>query len=739
MPEADDSVPPDRKLEYLKRQLDELAGENFRMEYTISSLRLDLQKKRAGFALLVHLQQLIGTHPDLDGFYQSVMEGINATLVMDRTVIFASTGRKNHFRVSHWLGFKEPEGAKLAASTIVFPPGFADEGNVLLVNKGAAPTPLSETLRRMLDLPYFICLPVLAEGRPPGLLLSGRCKEAWPIYPPLNQADVDTLTAIVGHISASVRSERIRVLEEIDRFKTRFFANVSHEFRTPLTLTLGPLEDLRDGRHGPLPESAARQVQLAHRNASRVLDLVNQILELARLESGRLSLETERFDLAAFLRDVSRQFISAAERRSISFSVQLPEEPLCIHADPRRLGSVFSNLLSNALKFTPKGGAVRIGLAADAETARITVRDSGPGIPAHILPHLFERFSPIEASSDWAHPGVGIGLSLVRELVELHGGAVRVESDWGFGSTFTVELPVETARLQPGLSSDKGSDATFALPEVALPSPDDPIWDDDPADDDRTTVLVVEDNADVRLHIRGHLSDVYRIIEAANGEQGLQKARECVPDLVVADVMMPGMDGLTLCRRLKGDRQTDFIPVILLTARAGRQDRLEGLHTEADAYLTKPIDMAELKVRIKNLIRLRQRLRDRVQQTPEREQLSDLLHPAEVDAASTAEELVKRIRGVIEANLGDESFTVERLADEVGLSRGHLHRRLRILLGEAPSDAIRRMRLERAAQLLAAQAGTVSEVAYAVGFKSVAHFSNTFDRHYGCRPSAFAA
>ncbi len=541
-----------------------------------------------------------------------------------------------------------------------------------------------------------------------------------------------------------VEAEKLR---ELDRSKSRFFANVSHEFRTPLTLTLGPLEDLRSGLYGTMSPEMTEQVDLARRNAGRVLDLINQILDVARLESGRTPLRARRLDLGRFVKDLSQTFVPLAERKAMSFHVKVPAGPLVVYADSEHLEKALANLLSNALKFTPDGGTVRVTADRTGDTARVTVRDSGPGIPAEDLPLLFDRFHRVNESSTLAQPGTGIGLALAKELVDLHGGKLSAESEVGFGSTFTLTLRLGRAHLTPQqIVEDDAVEPWMPHPAAVLAHEDAagpaeevaPAW----VDEDVTTVLVVEDNAEVRAYIRRHLQSAYRVVEAADGEEGLLKARANPPDLVLSDVMMPGMDGYALCRALKSDPETDFVPVVLLTAKATPEDRLEGLQGLADDYLTKPFDVSELKARIGNLISLRRRLRERYGNEGKgtvagRSEPSLALHPVAVDVSSTDAQFLERVRGVIDAHLGDDTFSVEGLAQAVGVSRGHLHRQLTSLLNQPPSDVIRTMRLERAAQLLEARAGTVSEIAYAVGFKSVAHFSNAFDRQYGCRPTAF--
>jgi DNA-binding response OmpR family regulator len=440
-------------------------------------------------------------------------------------------------------------------------------------------------------------------------------------------------------------------------------------------------------------------------------------------------------------------FQQAAGRKEIGFDVNRPAGPLLVWFDPDHIDKVLANLLSNAIKFTPPGGAVRVTVSRKGHSARVEVRDSGPGIPAPELAHVFDRFHRVDESSTRAQPGTGIGLSLAKELVDLHAGTLSVSSEEGFGSTFVVSLPLGRSHLAPDqLAGDEGGPAGIErLPHIAdtagdgLPGPAAVSALDER--EDVTTVLVVDDNAEVRAYVRRHLEPAYRVLEAANGAQGVALAHSALPDLIVSDVMMPDVDGLELCRMLKSDRETGFIPIVLLTAKAAPEDRIEGLREHCDDYLTKPFDPVELLARIQNLIDQRRRLLASYGPPPGAAGARDLqaagLHPDHVDPDSADAVFLERVRECIEGHIADEAFSVERLAADVGLSRAHLHRRLRDLLSQTPSDLIRRMRLERAAELLGARAGSVSEVAYAVGFKSVAHFSNAFNAHYGCRPSAY--
>jgi signal transduction histidine kinase/ligand-binding sensor domain-containing protein/CheY-like chemotaxis protein len=527
-------------------------------------------------------------------------------------------------------------------------------------------------------------------------------------------------------------------LQELDHARSRFFANVSHEFRTPLTLTLGPLDDLQAGFHGPLVPAMAEQVDMARRNAGRVLELIDQLLEVARLEVGSTPLRAQRVELCTFVAQLGEAFRPLAERRSVALDLELPEAPLTVYADPAHLERVLANLLSNAFKFTCSGGTVRLTVEAAPGAARISVHDDGPGITAADLPHIFDRFYRGNEAAGRHQPGTGIGLALARELVALHGGMLEVESEEGSGSTFTVSLLLGRDHLTPEQVVDDGplEDWSSRLPLPSTPVEEPPAGEaadyaQEEVPEDMTTVLVVEDNAELRAFIRMHLQGRFRVVEAADGQRGLELARRLLPDLVLSDVMMPGLDGYALCRALKEDPETDFIPVILLTARAAAEDRLAGLREAADAYLTKPFQVEELTTRIDNLIALRRRLRERFAGKLVR------MRPAPIEMASSDAKFLDQVRSAIESHLADEDFTVEQLARLVAHSRGHLHRRLKEINGENPSDLLRRTRLERAAQLLEAGAGSISEIAYGVGFKSVSHFSNRFQDHFGVRPSAY--
>jgi signal transduction histidine kinase/ligand-binding sensor domain-containing protein/DNA-binding response OmpR family regulator len=566
------------------------------------------------------------------------------------------------------------------------------------------------------------------------------------------------LARLVAERTATI-ARQAEKLRELDDLKSQFFANVSHELRTPLTLTLGPLQDALDGRFGPLSEDLADQIQVALSNAQRLLGLVDQLLDVARLSAGRLRLRLRRGDAAAAVRLRVEAFLPLAERRGIELSLAAPAEPVAAWFDEVQIEKVFDNLLGNALKFTPRGGGVEVTVAPvtaavppgdePVDLVEIGVRDNGPGIPADQLDRIFERFYQVEATTERRWPGAGIGLALARQLAELHGGALTVESAEGEGARFTVTLRRDRAQL-PAAFLDEILDETrdeaprqrerrpAGIPALPSETPDEPMrphgLEDFDRETDRTTVLVVDDHPDVRAYVRRHLEPDYRVVEAADGAEGLKQARRFVPDLVISDVMMPGMDGSALLRALREDPELEFIPVVLLTAKASAESRVQGFREGVDDYLVKPFDPRELKARADNLIASRKRLLARFETRPARP-----LRVSEVNVTSADEAFLARVQATVEERLGDSDLTVEGLAEALACDRSYLLRKLRALNGETPSGLIRSFRLQRAEQLLRARAGAVSEVAYAVGFKSVAHFSNAFQERYGERPSAFAA
>ncbi|MCG8456986.1 MAG: response regulator, partial [Holophagales bacterium] len=553
--------------------------------------------------------------------------------------------------------------------------------------------------------------------------------------------------------TATIRRQAEK-LRELDELKSQFFANISHEFRTPLTLVLGPLRDALGGSFGSLDRALKQQLGVAEDNAKRVLGLVDQLLDVARLDAGGLRLRRQRLDLGDFLRLRIEALRPLAERLGVDIRLQAPARETGVAADPSQLAKVVDNLLTNALAFSPAGGTVDVLLELEGRHhLSVLVRDRGPGIPEHAREKVFERFHRLEATE--SRPGAGLGLALARQLTELHGGSLTVASpEEGSGACFALTLrrgaePADSAPAavaEPGAASveqapdpSEGPREPPLLGQAEVPAPEmaremaqgtaeETAEEEARRSPGRARVLIADDHPEIRGYLRRHLGGVFDVLEAADGQQAFDLAREQPPELVISDIMMPGLDGNALFRELRRDPELETIPVILLTAKASADDRLQGLREGVDDYLVKPFDPRELRIRAENLIATR-----RKSQKPPRG-----LQVSEIEANPAALSFLGRVKSVIEQRIGDKDLNVEALADAVGCERSHLLRQLRLLTGETPSGLIRSMRMQRAAQLLRSQVGTVSEVAAQVGFKSAPHFSTTFFRHFGERPKAYA-
>ena len=539
-------------------------------------------------------------------------------------------------------------------------------------------------------------------------------------------------------------------LLEMDRIKTRFFANISHEFRTPLTLILSPLEEmLSASKNG----SQKNIFKMMRRNARRLLRLINQLLDITKLETGKMALHPSHGDLVAFLKTITDSFIPLAKEKQIHLQFNSSEDSIITYFDRDKVEKVVYNLLSNAVKFTSAGGKIEVIASAISDfrfrisEARatspeiqnqkpevsdfieITVKDTGIGIPADRLPHIFDRFYQIddfkgEALHATSQQGTGIGLALVKELITLHHGAISVNSTEGQGTEFIVRLPLGRAQSVEGRVSDEKDEFLSAL----SPQPFATNNNGQPTTDNKEFILIVEDNADVRTYLRNSLSSNYQLIEAINGSEGIEKAKEHIPDLIISDVMMPEMDGFEFCRITKQNLKTSHIPIIILTAKVSDANKLIGLETGADDYLTKPFSLQELKVRIHNLIEQRRKLREKFS-------TEFLLKPNDITVSSPDAIFLRQISGIIEANMANPDLTIEEVAAKLEMSRKQLHRKLRALTDQSPSQFIRSMRLQRAKQLLEQNAGNITEIAFNVGFGSSSYFTRCFREVYGVLPS----
>jgi signal transduction histidine kinase/DNA-binding response OmpR family regulator len=519
-------------------------------------------------------------------------------------------------------------------------------------------------------------------------------------------------------------------LKEVDSIKSAFFANISHEFRTPLTLILVPLEEEIRKRSG----AEKQPLLLIKRNASRLLELVNQLLDLSRLEAGRMEFQLEKGEILSLLKIISASFDSLAQHKQIHFAKTFDVDSENLWFDKDKVEKIITNLLANAFKFTPAYGTVTFAaLLKKTNTTTmlaLTVSDTGKGISPQEQELVFSSFYRVQEGEI---EGTGLGLSLVRELIKFCGGTIYLRSEINKGSVFTVELPMdkeavpieqrkEQAISPPIQESDLMSDNNHS---------DKREEHDLVQEDGKDSILIVEDNVELRNYIYSILAKKYTVFTASQGEEALQLAVKVIPNLVVSDLMMPNMDGLQLTEKIKADERTSHIPVILLTARNDHTSRLEGLNTGADDYLTKPFSRDELLIRIKNLIHQRKLLAERF-----RERI--LVPITSTQEVSLDDKFLHKVRLIIEANMSDVSFSVEQLAETAHLDRNQLLRKLKGLTGLSPNDFIKDLRLKKAADMIRQRTDTITQIAYAVGFNDQSYFSKCFKKQFGVTPKEFS-
>ncbi len=566
----------------------------------------------------------------------------------------------------------------------------------------------------------------------------------------------------------NVRAEK---LQEMNEVKSRFFTNISHEFRTPLTLMLGPVRDLMKNA------SAAQRpyLELLQRNSHRVLNLINQLLDLSKIENKEMRLEASLQDVVPFIRQVFSAFSSIGKAKGIRSIYHTRAESIFLYFDSYKLEKVLLNILSNAYKFTPKNGEIRMDvevrsqgssydhMASDGRQASnvtsihtstdeedwpvvhtiqawddstpiliLSITDSGPGVAKNALPYVFDRFYQTRNPNLYSQEGSGIGLALAKELIHLHHGRITVRSKVGTGTCFSIQIPLGKNHLSSGEIVERVQGPELDITMIGSLIQTQPISNTESGDSTLPLILLVEDNSDMRAYIRLHLQHNYKLIEVENGQQGLDVALQKVPDIVLSDVMMPIMDGLELCQRLKSDHRTSHIPVILLTAKAEIESRIEGLECGADAYLAKPFDKKELMVRIGTLLALRRTLQSRYLQM---DTISETLD----DLPQKEDHFIRDLQIIIQENLQNPDFGIQQICRSLRMSRAQVYRKVKALTGISVNLYIRKFRIRKGFELLKNQNLNVSEVAYEVGFKDPAYFSRTFRSEYGISPTEHAS
>lgn len=529
-------------------------------------------------------------------------------------------------------------------------------------------------------------------------------------------------------------------LKELDHIKSRFFANISHEFRTPLTLILGPVEQLLFEMKAE--NKVQQKLLLMRSNAQKLRILINQLLDLSKIESGNYPVKAAKGNLPAFLQGITMSYASQAEQQNIKLKINL--DPLIESQDFRDqfyfdrdiFEKVVNNLLSNAFKFTPPDGKIELCACLMQEKGKnsfleIAIKDSGPGIPEQKLSYIFDRFYQAGEDSKRDYEGSGIGLAFVKELTSLHHGQVFAKSQLQRGTVFVLHFPlgiehfkegeiVEESNLPsyPSLEMDKSVPTWFFSTESNAyeSNPDCPL------------ILVVEDHSEVRLYIKEILQFRFRVKEAKGAKEGIKLAEKLIPDLIISDVMMPGMNGFDFCKFIKNSELTSHIPLIFLTARGDEKARMRGLKTKADDYLLKPFNPQELLIRVDNLIENRRMLREKFNS-------KSTLKTIDITVSSRDQVLMQKLINAVEKSIHKTDFSIGDLGKEVAMSRSQLHRKLKALINQTPNELIQSFRLNRAKELLEKDAGTIAEIAYMVGYDDPGYFSRCFRKYFGKLPS----
>ncbi|HEX2919807.1 MAG TPA: ATP-binding protein [Bacteroidales bacterium] len=519
-----------------------------------------------------------------------------------------------------------------------------------------------------------------------------------------------------------IKQQMNKKLHETDLMKLRFFTNISHDFRTPLTLIISPLkrliEESTDADSRKLPE-------LMLQNANKLKNLINQLLDISKIEQGNFVLDIGRYDFNLVLKKAASMFYSLAEDRQINYQVFEAKENLVFDFDNNRIEQVLCNLLSNSFKYTPKGGTIIIKVAKKNNNAILTVKDTGIGILQEDLGKVFNRFYQSGVSVSGNYEGNGIGLSIVKEYIELHKGNITVRSEINKGTEFIIEIPLSgyeenaTLNFTESYQNDNGHwNRDYEYMQDIIP------------DKHKETILIVEDNKDLRSYLSDCLSIKYNVIESENGNVGIEKAVKWIPDIIISDIMMPEIDGYQLLARVKSDVKTNHIPVILLTARVDLSSKMEGLKIGADDYLSKPFDEKELLLRIQNILQNRNRIQEKLR-------LQFSINPTEVFSLSKDEIFLRKLVNIVEDNLSNTDFDVEQLSSQIGLSRQQLFRKLKALVNQSPNQFIRLIRLKKACQLLKQNNASISEIAFLTGFDNLSYFTRKFKEEFKILPSDY--
>ena len=578
---------------------------------------------------------------------------------------------------------------------------------------------------------------------------------AWILYVVLFVLSTATIVYIILYIYRL--RHQINIEQQLANIKLRFFTDISHELRTPLTLIASPVSEILE--HETLTTNARKHLTLVHKNTERMLHLVNQILDFRKIENKKMKVLLEKTDVLSLLQKVMDNFRLIAEEKNINYQLETNQEAIETWIDQDKFEKIIFNLLSNAFKYTPANKSITVIANVESSRLIVSIKDEGIGIDLQKQQTLFQRFETL-VKFNILQPSSGIGLSLVKELIELHCGNIEVKSQPGVGSEFTVILPMNqkvyegrenTEFILNDGNSVPAEKKNEISPMVEIASMAD-ITPSETAkepnqisnEEDPVSILIVEDNVELRNFLSDILSESYRVLTATNGQEGLDQAREYIPDLIISDIMMPAMDGLDMVKNIKENREICHIPIILLSAKSSLDDRISGLEQGIDDYITKPFSATYLKIRIKSLLHQRKELQEiywkawseKLNNTQETT-LEEKLTPSQPQIISYDEQFMQQVMQVMEEQMENSELTVDEFAQLLNLGRSVFYQKLKSIIGLSPVDFIREIRIKRAVQLIDSGEYNFSQVAYMTGFNDPKYFGKCFKRQMGMTPSEY--
>jgi len=529
-------------------------------------------------------------------------------------------------------------------------------------------------------------------------------------------------------IQTQATLSEIQRIKDLDEIKTRFFTNISHEFRTPITLISGPIKNALSNptTSGDLVTLKRKDLNIIEKNSDRLQHLVDQLLDLSKIESGQTNLRLEEGDMIEFIKSIVFSFQDLAAMDNISYNTSFPAEPKKAYYDKDKLEKILNNLLSNAFKYTPKNGSVNVIIDHNQDFINLEFSNTGKGIKQEEIKRIFERFYRAEGTEA---KGSGLGLALTKELVELHDGTISINSTQNKGTNFKIKLPISLQFLPKKYTSFNHQNESISIPQENNKTIEDKIIaKKNNQSGDKPLALIVEDNQDLQYFITEIIRREYDVITAEDGSLGCILALEYIPDIIITDIMMPIKNGYELCQSLKNNLKTSHIPIIMLTAKAGEYNKIHGLAKGADAYLTKPFNQKELIIRMNNLIDSKKKMWDHFKSL-------DMFLVEDINIKSIDDKFIQDVFKSIKNNLANDRFGVEDMVKTVGLSRSQLHRKLKALIGKSANQLITEIRLNEAHRLLKLKAGSVSEIAYSVGYSNLSYFTKSFKEKFGILPS----